>query len=328
MRVRYWGVGLALLLTIVLAFALYPSGDDIQEQENLTREEEKVIHTSPNGTKYIVHPDDLSGGGPPKDGIPSIDDPKYVSVEDADEWIQDNELVLGMIYKGVKRVYPLQVLVWHEIVNDWIAGDPVLITYCPLCGSGIAFERILDGEPVEFGTSGKLYDSNLVMYERRTDTYWSQIDGLAIIGELTGTELAELSIDTVSWRDWKREHPGSEVLSRNTSYDKPYGVDPYGGYYEDSFIWFPVENSDDRIHPKTIVFGVEVNGTFKAYREEDVRSEGRIDDVLSGVRIRLEMDRAGAVKVTNLDTGEEIVKERGFWFAWYAFPPYTGLYPD
>jgi hypothetical protein len=328
MRVRYWGVGLALLLAMVLAFALYPSGDDIQEQENLTREEEKVIHTFPNGTKYIVHPDDLSGGGPPKDGIPSIDDPKYVSVEDADEWIQDNELVLGMIYKGVKRVYPLQVLVWHEIVNDWIAGDPVLITYCPLCGSGIAFERILDGEPVEFGTSGKLYNSNLVMYDRRTDTYWSQIDGLAIIGELTGTELAELSIDTVSWRDWKREHPGSEVLSRNTSYDKPYGVDPYGGYYEDSFIWFPVENSDDRIHPKTIVFGVEVNGTFKAYREEDVRSEGRIDDVLSGVRIRLEMDRAGAVKVTNLDTGEEIVKERGFWFAWYAFHPYTGLYPD
>ena len=133
-------------------------------------EEEFEIKTTPEGVKYIVEPDKIVGGGVPKDGIPSIDNPKFVSLEEADEWIQDNELVLAITYKGVTRVYPLQIMVWHEIVNDTIAGDPILITYCPLCGSGIAFEGRINGEEVEFGTSGKLYNSNLVMYDRKTDS--------------------------------------------------------------------------------------------------------------------------------------------------------------
>jgi hypothetical protein len=265
--------------------------------------------------------------GPPKDGIPSIDNPKFVSVSEADEWIEDNELVLALIHKGVKRVYPLQILVWHEIVNDEISGDPILITYCPLCGSGIAYERVIDGEPVEFGTSGKLYNSNLVMYDRKTDTYWSQIDGKAIIGELTGMELKEISIDTVVWRDWKEAHPDSSVLSQKTGHIRNYGKDPYGSYYEDSFLFFPVENEDNRIHAKTVIFGIEINDKFKAYREEDIiKSDGLITDVLDGVNVKVERDDAGIVKITNVDTGEEIVKERDFWFAWYAFHPETSLY--
>ena len=173
------------------------------------------IQVTDKGVKFIVDPNKVISGGPPKDGIPSIDNPKYVSVADADKWIEDNELVLAITYKGIKRVYPLQIMVWHEIVNDNISGDPILITYCPLCGSGIAYERTLDGEEVEFGTSGKLYNSNLVMYDRKTETYWTQIDGLAIIGELTGQKLIPISIDTVVWRDWKQEHPDSEVLSQD-----------------------------------------------------------------------------------------------------------------
>jgi len=220
----------------------------------------RQIKTASDGTKYIVDPKKIRGGGPPKDGIPSIDNPEFVTVADADRWIADNELVLAMIYKGVKRVYPLQILVWHEIVNDNIAGDPILITYCPLCGSGIAYDRRIDGEEVKFGTSGKLYNSNLVMYDRKTDTYWSQIDGLAIIGELTGKELKEVSIDTVVWRDWKVAHTDSEVLSQKTGFFRQYGTDPYGNYYEDSYLIFPVENEDNRIHAKTVIFGIEVNG--------------------------------------------------------------------
>ncbi|MEE9525949.1 MAG: DUF3179 domain-containing protein, partial [Candidatus Woesearchaeota archaeon] len=264
------------------------------------------------------------GGGPPKDGIPSIDNPKFVTVEDADEWIEDNELVLAIIYKGVKRVYPLQIMVWHEIVNDNIAGDPILITYCPLCGSGIAYERTINGEEVEFGTSGKLYNSNLVMYDRKTDTYWSQIDGRAIVGELTGQELTEVSIDTVVWRDWKDVHKDSEVLSQKTGFFRRYGRDPYGNYYEDSFVFFPVENEDDRVHPKTVIFGIEIDGTYKAYKEDDVIA-GDIEDTVNGVKLTIERDDAGIVKITD-DDGNEIVKERDFWFAWYAFHPDTSLY--
>jgi len=273
----------------------------------------------------LVDPQKIRGGGPPKDGIPSIDNPKFVTVSAADEWIEDNELVLAIEYRGVKRVYPLQILVWHEIVNDNIAGDPILITYCPLCGSGIAYERTINGETVEFGTSGKLYNSNLVMYDRLTETYWSQIDGIAIIGELTGMELKEISIDTVVWRDWKSVHSDSEVLSQTTGFTRQYGRDPYGNYYEDSFLLFPVENSDDRIHAKTVIFGIEVNGVFKAYRESDLIDAGTLSDEVGGVDVTVNRDAAGRVIIKD-SSGAEIVKERDFWFAWYAFHPDTELF--
>jgi len=316
------------IIMVVLAFFL------IADRNPKSSPQDEIVNTTPNGeikvtkdgVKYIIDPAKIRNGGPPKDGIPSIDSPKFVSVSDADEWIEDNELVLALEYKGIKRVYPLQILVWHEIVNDNIAGDPILITYCPLCGSGIAYERKINGEDVEFGTSGKLYNSNLVMYDRKTDTYWSQIGGQAIVGELTGMKLKEISIDTVVWRDWKSAHPDSKVLSRDTGFNRQYGSDPYGNYYEDSFLMFPVESQDDRIHAKTVVFGIEVNGMFKAYRELDLTETPSITDTLGGVNIKVEREGTGVVKITNTDTGEKIVKERDFWFAWYAFHPNTQLY--
>lgn len=213
-------------------------------------------------------------------------------------------------------------------MNYWIGDDPVLITYCPLCGSGIAYDRRIDGEVVEFGTSGKLYNSNLVMYDRKTNTYWSQIDGKAIVGPLTGSELIEISIDTVVWRDWKGGHPDAEVLSQETGFGRSYGRDPYGSYYEDSYLFFPVEGQDDRVHPKTVIFGIEVNGVHKACRENSLLENALIEDVVNGVNVKVERSGDGVVVVTNLDSGEEIVKERDFWFAWYAFHPETELYGE
>lgn len=284
------------------------------------------IQVTKEGVRYLVPPDKIVGGGPAKDGIPSIDHPKFVSVEEANGWIGDDEFVLAITYNAVTRVYPLQILVWHEIVNDTIAGNPIAITYCPLCGSGIAYERAIEGEAVEFGTSGKLYNSNLVMYDRKTDTYWSQIGGLAILGELTGERLVPVSINTVRWGDWKAAYPDSEVLSRNTGYTRSYGSDPYGGYYKNDSIWFPVDARDDRIHPKTVIFGIEVNNVHKAYQECDLVERDTIEDNVGGIPVRIERDPGGIVSVINAKTGKEIVKERLFWFAWYAFHPDTLLY--
>ena len=171
-----------------------------------------------------------------------------------------------------------------------------------------------------------MYNSNLILYDRKTDTYWSQLDGLAIVGELTGMKLTSVSIDTVTWREWKEEHPDSEVLSLDTGYSRSYGFDPYGGYYEDDFLIFPVEGQDDRVHPKTVIFGVEVNGAYKAYREDDLKELVKIEDTVGGARITLEREDSGLVRVTNLQTGEEIVHVRNFWFSWYAFHPDTDLY--
>jgi len=300
--------------------------------------DEREIKTDNDGTKFIVEPSKIRSGGPPKGGIgvdrgiPALaeDNIKFVSVSDADKWIDDNELVLVLVWKGVKRVYPLQILVFHELANDVVAGDELLITYCPLCGSGIAYERavVVDEERkvTRFGTSGKLFNSNLVMYDEETDTYWQQIDGLAIVGELTGQELKEIAIDTVVWRDWKSAHPDSEVLSQDTGFNRNYGRDPYGNYYEDSFLFFPVENKDNRIHAKTPIVGIDIDGTFKAYRKEDVKKAGVIEDIVNGANIKVEQISDGRIVITNTDTGDEIVKEEDFWFAWFAFHPETELY--
>ena len=164
------------------------------------------------------------------------------------------------------------------------------------------------------------------MYDRKTNSYWSQLDGLAIVGELSGTKLTMISVETVAWRDWKQAHPDSEVLSQDTGFNRPYGTDPYGSYYEESLVFFPVENKDDRIHPKTVTFGIEVNGAFKAYQEDDFKELKVIEDTVGGVRIKVARDDSGTVSITNLETDEEIVKVRGFWFAWYAFHPDTELY--
>ena len=297
---------------------------------------DRVVHTTSSGEKYIVDPALIRSGGPPKGGIgidkgiPALDSSniKFVSVADADAWIEDNELVLALMYDGVVRVYPLQIMVWHELVNDEINGEPILITYCPLCGSGIAYERFVtvDGERTEtrFGTSGKLFNSNLIMYDEETDTYWQQIDGLGIVGDLTGNELVEISIDTVTWRDWKVAHPDSHVLSQDTGMTRSYGRDPYGSYYEDSFLIFPVDNENDIIHPKTQIVGIVVNDVYKAYAKEEL--DGKIDDSVGGVEITVEKFDDGRVVVIDVASGEEIVKEEDFWFAWYAFHPETQLY--
>ncbi|MBT3642360.1 DUF3179 domain-containing protein [archaeon] len=309
---------IAIGIILLLGLFIFDMTSKSQESEKL---EDK---NSQNSNEFDISK--IVSGGPPKDGIPSIDDPKFVSMGEADNWIEDNELVLAIIYKGEKRVYPLQILVWHEIVNDFIAGDPIVITYCPLCGSGIAYERIINGEIVEFGTSGKLYNSNLIMYDRLTESYWTQIDGIAVTGQLTGTELKEISIDTVVWRDWKVTHSDSQVLSQETGFNRNYGNDPYGSYYENSFTLFPVENEDDSVHPKTVIFGIEIDGTYKAYKEEDVIALQPITDTVAEIKIKITRDESGIVKIIKVDSDEEIVKERDFWFAWYAFHPETQLY--
>ncbi|MCH8048988.1 DUF3179 domain-containing protein, partial [Patescibacteria group bacterium] len=263
--------------------------------------------------------------------IPSIDNPKFVTVKEADKWIRDDELVLALIYKGVKRVYPLQVLVWHEIVNDVIAGDPILITYCPLCGSGIAYERVIDGEAVEFGTSGKLFNSNLVMYDRKTDSLWSQILGEAILGELTGTILNTLPSDQVLYGNWKKQFPNGQVLSKDTGAIRIYGSSPYGSYFSTTnFALSLAGEQDDRLPNDAFVFGVVVGDEAKAYHVEAVKARGVVEDSFAGVDFILRYDKdLDVVRMFKklADGSEERVNPfSNFWFSWAGIHPETELY--
>jgi hypothetical protein len=317
-----------------------------------------------DGVESLVPLEMIVSGGPPKDGIPSIDNPRFVSAAEADAFLSEDEIVFGLFLDGVARAYPTQILVWHEIVNDYVNDRPVLITYCPLCFTGAAFERSINGEAVEFGTSGKLYNSDLVIYDRKTDSYWSQILGAAIVGELTGYELTRIPLDHITWRKWKKLHPGTEVLSRETGFNRAYSVDPYSSYYTSPNIVFPVENRDDRLPPKAVTYGVEINGKFKAYLIEDIASLVVINDHIGGEDIlilgrqdgpfrsfyrnvdddTLEFEVIGT-RIFDKQTGsewningeaisgplknkqlEQVVGTVNFWFAWVAFYPETDLY--
>jgi len=235
-------------------------------------------------------------GGPPKDGIPSIDKPKFISSTEADSWLQGSDWVIGVRLGKEARAYPLQILVWHEIVNDEIDGVPILVSYCPLCFSSIGFYRVIEGQAVEFGTSGKLYNSDLVMYDRKTDTYWSQILGQGLVGELAGYKLKRLPVDVMRWADWKNLYPNTRVLSRDTGHARPYGSDPYGSYYTSPTIFFPVEHEDSRLFPKEIIFGINLNGVDKAYTNTDLASLHVVNDEVGGEKIVVLSPQKDAVR--------------------------------
>jgi hypothetical protein len=177
----------------------------------------------------LVPRDRIVWGGVAPDAIPAIDDPVFEQASAVD-WLDDREAVLVLQLDGEARAYPIQVLMWHEIVNDEVAGRPVAVTYCPLCNSGVAFDRTVDGQTLDFGTSGSLYLSALVMYDRQTESLWTHFDGRAVVGTLAGAELEMLPMSTVAWGAFRQAHPDAEVLSKATGYDRPYGRNAYRGY--------------------------------------------------------------------------------------------------
>lgn len=315
------------------------------------------------GVRHTVPLSEIRDGGPPQDGIPSIDDPAFVGAAGA-AFLSDSDTVIGLEIGGTARAYPLSILVWHEIVNDMVGGVPVAVTYCPLCYTSQVFVRVVGGEAAEFGTSGKLYNSNLLMYDRTTGSYWSQALGTAVRGELAGAQLEAVPFDLISWGDWKALHPGTDVLSTDTGHTRSYSTDPYGDYYTDPRIMFPVSNDDKRLPPKEVILGIEHGGEYKAYRQSDVESGSPINDDIGGVPVLLvsgyqgnaraferevagqTLDfeaRGGAVydlqtgslwDYGGLATGGELAGAQlarlaihpGFWFEWAAFHPQTGVY--
>ncbi len=219
----------------------------------------------------LVAPGEIISGGPPPDGIPPVDHPRFLRPSEVD-FLAPNEPVIAIDIHGDARAYPAQILIWHEIVNDTVGGVPISVTYCPLCNTGIAFERPnIDGELLDFGTSGKLYHSNLVMYDRQTQSLWPQALGRAVIGPLTGTTLELVPVQMVSWSDWRAEHPDGKVLSRNTGTSRDYGTNPYFGYdAPDSSPFLFRGTPDPRLPPKARVVGVQVGADVVAFPYEEL----------------------------------------------------------
>lgn len=308
-------------------FDLPTNGETKTEQIIRDNESKEIMVT--DGVKHSISLDEIVGGGPPKDGIPSIDNPKFVAAADA-SFVADEEPGLAVELEGIARFYPFQIMVWHEIVNDSFNGRRVLLTYCPLCLSGIVFDPLVKGEQVEFGTSGKLWNSNLVMYDRKTDSLWSQILGEAIVGEMTGTKLAVLPADIIRFGDFKKKYPQGQVLSRDTGATRFYGRDPYGDYYTTPGTYFPVKNRDDRLGEKEFILGIVVDGKAKAYFPPSVKTKGQVEDSFAGkiivAKYEADIDAVRLFEKKSNGSLERINPFAAFWFSWAAAHPDTELY--
>ncbi|MBW7886712.1 MAG: DUF3179 domain-containing protein [Caldilineaceae bacterium] len=231
--------------------------------------------------------DEILSGGPPKDGIPAIDEPAFESIDAAREWLSDRDPVILFQLDGDVRAYPLSILIFHEIVNDKVGGKPVAVTFCPLCNASIVFDSTLDGQVLDFGTTGNLRNSDLIMYDRQTETWWQQFTGRGIVGEHAGRQLAFLPSQVISLADFAAEFPDGVVLERPSFASRPYGYNPYTGY--DSSTGRPSRlftgELDERLPSTERVAGVALEGSVKAYPFSIAAASGAINDEMAGIPI-------------------------------------------
>ncbi|MFQ5614781.1 MAG: DUF3179 domain-containing (seleno)protein [Anaerolineae bacterium] len=235
-------------------------------------------------TRRTISTDEILSGGPPRDGIPSIDEPQFISQSAAEEWLFGNEPVISLEIEGEARAYPLQVLIWHEIVNDTVGEVPVTVTFCPLCNSAIVFDRRVNGQVFEFGTSGLLRFSDLIMYDRTTETLWQQFTGEGIVGELAGEILTFLPSSIVSFDDFRQAFPDGVVLSQETGFRRRYGENPYVGYDtigQTPFL-FRGKQLDGRLPAMARVVTVSLGETDVAYPLDILAEAGVINDSQAG----------------------------------------------
>jgi hypothetical protein len=282
-----------------------------------------------------------------KDGIPALDGPETTDPEDAESFLVPNSRVFGVELDGEARAYPWRILVWHEIANDTLGGTNVAVTYCPLTGTVIGYER---GETT-FGVEGRLINSNLICFDRATDSWWPQVLGTCVEGAFEGYSLREFPVTRTTWERWVDAHPETTVVTENTGYVRDYGRDPYGGYGASDSILLPVMVEDDRHHPKETVVGARTADGAVAFLKERLADERLIEGSVGGTPYLcvygLEHDR-GYVYRNPEAVGVEADGERfrvdgerlsagelplapinsfdAMWFAWVAFYPGTERY--
>ena len=235
-------------------------------------------------SKHSVPYDEIIGGGPPRDSIPPIDRPKFKSVVEAADYLIDEEPVVSLEINGEAKAYPLAILVWHEIVNDEVGDVPVTITYCPLCNTAIVFDRRVGDRVLTFGTSGLLRNSDLVMWDRQTESWWQQITGAAIVGEMLGTRLTFIPSALVSWQEFQDGFPDGQVLTRDTGFSRDYDGPPYVGYDTLNRRPFLFRGEiDPRLQPMERVVGLSIKGKSIAYPFMFLEENTVVNDSIEGL---------------------------------------------
>lgn len=274
----------------------------------------------------LIPLNEIYSGGPPRDGIPSLDHPKFIAASEADFLSPDDKL-LGINYNGVTKAYPIAILDYHELVNDTFGDQPVAVSYCPLCGTGMVFNPKVQGMHLVFGVSGLLYNNDLLMYDRNTDSLWSQIEGRAISGSLKGVRLEMLPVEHTTWRVWRERNPDTLVLSHNTGFSRHYGSSPYPFYGESRRIIFPLSNYDKRYHPKEVVIGIQIGDKTKAYPfVELAQGQSPMVDTFNGQELNIEYSTENHSARIMDKKGNLLTSVTAFWFAWMSFHPDSDVY--
>jgi uncharacterized protein DUF3179 len=279
-------------------------------------------------TKFSIPLSGIMGGGPPRDGIPAVTDPAFISAGDETR-LGDREPVVTVEIDGqTPRTYPIRYLMWHEIVNDTIGDVPIAVTFCPLCNSAITFDRRVNGEVLNFGVSGKLAKSNLIMFDRQTESWWQQFLGEAIVGEMTGAKLKKLPGWMESWADFKARNPDGLVMDQPKA-NRRYGSNPYTNYDTGRPFLYNGENPPNGVNPMIRVVSVgDTAWPLTRLREVETITEAGVTitwkkgtaSALDGRSIAKSRD-VGAIRVVDAKTGEDIPHDMPFAFAFYAFFP-------
>ena len=256
---------------------------ELSEAEQQLAETWRLSGWSTNFSLSLVPLADIRSGGVPRDGIQPIDEPKFVGFEEADKWVGGREPVIALELEGDARAYPLQILIYHEIVNDVVGGRPVAVTFCPLCNSSMVFDREVYGAILRFGVSGSLRNSDLIMWDSLTESWWQQLTGEGIVGDFAGVQLSFLPAQSMSYDEFKAAFPQGRVLSRETGFSKPYGRNPYPGYDSVEERPFLFDGRlDDRLPATARVVAISLGGEDVAYPFELLRSVRVVNDTVGG----------------------------------------------
>jgi hypothetical protein len=302
------------LVTILLSgFVFLSNSDKGRILENLGVSDTVNGFVLDDNTKREIELDKILSGGPGRDGIPAIDDPKFIRLADVVGTADDTLGILIKVGQEVKY-YPYNILVWHEIVNDVIDGQSIAVTFCPLCGSAVVYDRTVAGQAVRFGVSGLLYESNLLMYDEATESLWSQSIGRAVVGKRTGTELVRLQSQLLEFSDVRESYPNAMVLSDDTGYSRNYSLNPYGSYDESEELLFEVSVKDSRLPSKTIMYIVPIGDKSLAFEQLKLKKGESRSASFFGSEIIARKDGSGEIFV-NVD-GNAQAGYFEMWFSW------------
>ena len=273
----------------------------------------------------LVPPEDILRGGPPRDGIPAIDKPVFISTTEAD--LAGNDRVMGVHFKGIARAYPIRMLNRHEIVNDVFDQTGVVVSYCPLCGSGVVFLLPAGERGDTFGVSGLLYNSDVLLYDRASESLWSQLMLQAVSGQRRGETLTLLAATHTTWGEWQKRYPATLLLSEASAPGLSYKNNPYADYENSAQLWFPVQQKSAALGMKERVLGLSINGVDKAYPYSELsQSAAEFEDRVGGQKVRLVWSEASQSAYALDSEGQQLPSVTAYWFAWFSFHPQTLIY--